>query len=283
MKLVQKQLVIDKDVFQGTRRATLCQFVKNHFLVLPEVLSYECLTDPENKSVLKRRFEQVMSAGAYICPSAKRIVFREGRELSPCQFLPDLKMTTDIRGAIRKKRDFFDSHLLHKTYEERCKSASILIDSAPKTVEKIAAHDPGVLVRAKKYQASRSKRFALWVETVTKENIHDLVIEKLGYSTQSPGKFCLSNEWATWYYCSLLCVIYLEYTFLRTVQDEAPDWIKAEHDCQDIEYVTYLLLADGLLTRDKKLIIPVAKAAFPEKDVFSSLDEVPKEYMCNWS
>jgi len=41
--------------------------------------------------------------------------------------------------------------------------------------------------------------------------------------------------------------------------------------------------ADGLLTRDKKLVTPLAQAAFPEKDVFFSLDEVPDEYLCNWS
>ena len=57
----------------------------------------------------------------------------------------------------------------------------------------------------------------------------------------------------------------------------------AEHDYQDMEYVLLLSRADSLLTRDKKLVKPLAKAAFPEKDVFSSLDEVPDEYLCNWS
>jgi len=36
------------------------------------------------------------------------------------------------------------------------------------------------------------------------------------------------------------------------------------------------------LTRDKKVVEPLARAAFPEKDVFSNLDEVPDEYLCNW-
>ena len=64
---------------------------------------------------------------------------------------------------------------------------------------------------------------------------------------------------------------------------EIPKLIQAEHDCQDIEYATYLSLADGLLTRDKKLVTPVAKVAFPDKDVFSNLDELSEDYICNWA
>jgi hypothetical protein len=40
------------------------------------------------------------------------------------------------------------------------------------------------------------------------------------------------------------------------------------NDFYDIEPVLYLLRADGLLTNDTKLEIPLAKAAFPKKKVF---------------
>ena len=70
---------------------------------------------------------------------------------------------------------------------------------------------------------------------------------------------------------------------MRTIGGENPKLLQAEHDCQDIEYVTYLARADGLLTRDKRLAIPIANIAFPDKDVFSSLDEVSEEYICNWN
>jgi hypothetical protein len=58
---------------------------------------------------------------------------------------------------------------------------------------------------------------------------------------------------------------------------------RAEHDYQDIEYVLLLSRADGIITRDKKLVEPLARAAFPEKDVFSSLEEVPESYRCDWT
>ncbi|MGD8786803.1 MAG: hypothetical protein PVJ60_05225 [Phycisphaerales bacterium] len=57
---------------------------------------------------------------------------------------------------------------------------------------------------------------------------------------------------------------------------------RAEHDYQDMEYVLLLSRADGILTRDEKLVKPLAQAAFPEKDIFSNLDEVPEEYICHW-
>ena len=77
--------------------------------------------------------------------------------------------------------------------------------------------------------------------------------------------------------------IILEYRFLR---HHSPTGIKedrAKRDLKDVEYACLLSRADGLLTRDKKLVEPLAKAAFPEKDVFSDIDEVPDEYICNWN
>lgn len=50
------------------------------------------------------------------------------------------------------------------------------------------------------------------------------------------------------------------------------------NDIYDMEYVAYLSKADGILTQDKTLVIPLAKAAFPEKDVFSCIEDVPRSY-----
>lgn len=283
MKQALKQLVIDKDVFQGTNQATLCKFAKKHFLILPDGLLYECLTNPEQRDILSHRFEQVMLAGAYICPSVKTIVFKEAEGVSPYGFLPDLKMTTGIRNSIRKNNVCINSNHIQEMYKKHCEGAQTLLGSAHKTVENIASQEPELLEKARKYQGNRKGRFRLWVETVTSNDIHELVIEKLGYLTNSPERFCLSNKWITWHYFCFVCVIYLEYTFLRTVQNKTPELKLAEHDCQDIEYVTYLSRVDGLLTRDKKLMTPVANVAFPDKDVFSSLDEVPEDYVCHWS
>ena len=194
MKSVPKQLVIDKDVFQGTNQAALCRFAKSHFLILPDVLLYECLTNPEKKDVLQRRFEKVMLAGAYVCPRVKAIVFKEAQKLVPYAFLPDLKMTLDIRTSISRKSMSLDSLSIQDVYERQCQSVKTLIDNVPSTVEKIASQEPGVLDKARKYQGNRVERFRLWVETVTSNDIHKIAIEKLGYLANSPERFCLSNE-----------------------------------------------------------------------------------------
>ena len=55
------------------------------------------------------------------------------------------------------------------------------------------------------------------------------------------------------------------------------------NDLFDIKYVAYLCLADGILTRDKKLFIPLAEAGFSDRDVFFDLDEVQDEYLCRWN
>lgn len=50
-----------------------------------------------------------------------------------------------------------------------------------------------------------------------------------------------------------------------------------------MEYVLLLSRADGITTCDKELVEPLARAAFPGKDVFSSLEEVPESYRCDWA
>jgi hypothetical protein len=75
--------------------------------------------------------------------------------------------------------------------------------------------------------------------------------------------------------------LYLEHFFIRETGDPK-ELTNIEHDYLDTEYVLLLSKADGLLTRDKEMVRPLAKAAFPEKDVFSDIDEVPAEYKCHW-
>jgi hypothetical protein len=90
-----------------------------------------------------------------------------------------------------------------------------------------------------------------------------------------------SSEWISWQYVRLLNVIVMFYQSLGA-KGGFPQNERAEHDFQDMEYVLLLSRADGLLTRDKRLVKPLAKAAFPDKGVFSSLDEVPDSYRFDW-
>jgi hypothetical protein len=62
MKPTIGQLVIDKDVFRGTSTQSLCDFVRNHFLILPDDLYYECVTADRKQQELLCRFRDVILA-----------------------------------------------------------------------------------------------------------------------------------------------------------------------------------------------------------------------------
>jgi hypothetical protein len=74
-----------------------------------------------------------------------------------------------------------------------------------------------------------------------------------------------------------------EYCYKHLKHGNTPGVTNAEHDDQDSEYVLLLSRADAIVTRDRDLVEPLARAAFPEKDVFSSLEEVPESYRCDWA
>ena len=93
-------------------------------------------------------------------------------------------------------------------------------------------------------------------------------------------RFCLSPEWMSWQRMRLIKVIVMNYHYLQCIGG-GPKEERAEHDYQDMEYVLLINRADCLITRDN-FAKNLAKAAFPDKDVFSNLDEVPDEYLCHW-
>ncbi|MHC4556371.1 MAG: hypothetical protein ACYS80_03590 [Planctomycetota bacterium] len=127
MKSVPKQLVIDKDIFQGTDQAALCKFASNHFLILPEVLLYECVTDNNDPHrELLRRFRETMLAGAHTCPSSWYIIKKEAHTLQPYSSLADPNETLRICNEFKKYSGVSISDGVAHIYEEA-------IDSAKKT------------------------------------------------------------------------------------------------------------------------------------------------------
>jgi len=274
METTPKQLIIDKDVFQAAQTPELKKFARTHFLILPEVLLYECLTTDRDKDILLERFRQVMLVGGYICPPIKMIVRKEAENLTLYGYLPDLQMSLDMRKDIRKKSISFASNHVSTICEEHFEAAQSLLNSAKSTSTTLLDERPDVVKKARGYQADRFKRFELWIETVRANNIHELVIDKLGYLTNSPGKFCLSDDWVSWHYFCIVASVYMEHIFQAIVNERSFDLTSTEHDCEDAKYISYLSRADGILTNDKRLVQPLSQAAFPGKDIFSSLDEV---------
>ena len=85
-----------------------------------------------------------------------------------------------------------------------------------------------------------------------------------------------------WHPFRLSDIVVREYLYLRQTGSSLGEE-RVEHDYQDVGYVLLLSRANGIITRGRKLVEPLARAAFPEKDLFSSLDEVSESYRCDWT
>ncbi len=277
-----KQIVIDKDAFTGINFDRLCNFAKNHLLILPDILCYECHTDFRIKP--RRTLthcKQLIQYGAYYCSCSTGFLRCEGSSLEPYPwFLPDLEVMCRIKNGTSgngvanamqmfKARSDVACRLFVDTIDRICKRASSELQDSLKKIQSQGIKD----------------RFAKFLNHIgaNKDQMRDFALRSMPAGwVKNLNRFCLSDKWISWHYFRLVRVIAMEYS-CRGLSGGAPTKKHAEHDYQDMEYVLLLSRADSLLTRDKKLVKPLAKAAFPEKDVFSSLDEVPDEYLCNWS
>ena len=281
-----KQIVIDKDLFQGTPRDKLCSFAHNHFLVLSQILYWEIMTDSKNRERLLKRFREAILSGAYFCLSTRSMIEKEGQSSQPYGFLSDFSETSDMRrrfkhGALFVARDDEEGSAKNvnsaRALLDNC--AVVIREFLPETIAEADGNRPQLEGRV-------SERLRFWIKEVDRPDgldVHAVAASAFKELTKIPDSFCVSKEWVSWQYVRLNTVLDLEYTFLGKGQAGLPELLHAEHDLHDIEHVVLLSRADALLTADKKLVRPLAQAAFPEKDVFSSLDEVPDKYRCDWS
>lgn len=280
-----KQIIIDKDVFHGTNHSTLCKFTKNHLLILPDVLLYECLTTQKNKDQMLSRCRQMVLAGARVCPSLKTIVQAEAADLDPYGSLVNREWNHALRETFVTDASPYDL----KVIERRCKEDRLFVHHLQQTINGALSHfeiqESNLLGEVRKCDSSnvgRTERLVKWADFIDSQDIHHVSEKMLKGITNRPEEFCLSNEWVSWDILRVFWIWMLEINFSRQTGGEIGER-NLEHDWQDIAYVSLLSRADGLLTKDKKLVKPLAKAAFPDKDVFSSLDEVPEDYVCNWT
>jgi hypothetical protein len=280
--LTYKSLIIDKSTFQGTSTYKLQGFVKNHFLILSTMLWYECSTDDKdtNKS-LSKRFGDVVSAGGYICEGGGNIVRKEAQALQPYGFLADLNETNKCRQALEEGAMLSNPKNINDIRNSHVDSAKTYLDWYSIVAQEICQKKlDDVFVEVKQSKLNSQQRFERWTRIVDSLDIHKVAVRsKL---SKSPEKYCLSGEWVTWHYIRMAVILAIEYEYHKGKPGDNQQE-RVEHDIEDMDYAFLLSRADGLLTGDEKLVKPLAKAAFPQKDVFSSIDEVPEEYMCNWS
>jgi len=282
-----KQIVLDKDVFialSGRQFDILLDFCRQHCVLLSDTLLYECATAArQNPKVLLQRYEELVKVGAYCCSVSRTFIEWECRHCRPYSwFLPDLAATQQIRGGERRPVHLLDSSEYAGLSQQRYKLARAFLNVSQKVKNGIDVEDPGVGEKISQLPSDRYERFRILLEFVDSSTIHESGIESVPHDwIRDEEQFCRSPAWMSWQHIRLIDVLANNYHYLcRT--GSPPGAEGAEHDCQDLEYVMLLSRADAIITMDKKLVVPLARAAFPEKDVFSSLDEVPASYRCDW-
>jgi hypothetical protein len=281
-----KQIIVDKEALVRININELCGFAQDHLLLGCDTLLYECSTTSEaRRPDMLSRYKKLIKAGAYYCSCSISFIQSESKNCSPYPwFLPDIDATKQIRTGEARLEDLLDSHAIDEVSQPRYKVAkAIFLDLSSKLKKRIDLENPDVGKKIKDLTSGKLERFRILFESIDKHDLHQMCIESFPPDwIKNEQKFCLSSGWMSWQLIRLTDAIAQDYYYLRQLGG-GPGEERAEHDYQDMEYVLLLSRADAILTRDKKLVDPLARAAFPDKDVFSSLDEVSEEYICNWN
>lgn len=284
MTATARQIVVDKDAFIGINLDALCKFAESHFLLLSDTLLYECATATRQvpKSLL-RRYECIVKAGAHYCSMSRQFAEWEAWHCRPFpQILDSEDMTEGIRRGNTRISSLLASDALQQSRDGRAYAAHTM-SAQFSAYLKSQLHTRVKDVRAdiNKIPNSPSERLRNWFGRIDAMDIHAMAVESfLAGWIRVKGEFCLSPTWMTWQHLRLVMASIYEHWYIRETGDPRDRY--AEHDWQDAEYVLLLSRADAIITRDRRST-ELAKAAFPEKDVFSGLEEVPDSYRCDWA
>jgi hypothetical protein len=282
-----KLLVIDKCCFQGASEARLIEFGGKYQVFLPHALVIECLISDDcdgrkpckNPIYLLHRVEALVKAGAYFGRSSVSIHKEEQKNRRAVVQFIDEKATLLIRAGTSVLTEEFVCR-----EAEECRKA---FDPLVKLVSDLAL----VFVEAIKEKAM-SKGFQKEIqETCTVQRFgrnlqaadqkKDEILQKWIPSLASD----VTEDWYTWQLIRLWYAWAIEWAGRRPNTDDTTLQPDLSNDFYDMEYVASLSRADAIITKEgeKKGLVPhLARAAFPEKDVFSSLEEVPKSYRRDW-
>ena len=276
-----KWLILDKSVFQGTPYSELVRFVKCHRVILPHALCVECAIsekgDPPNDSKdairLTERLLDVVKSGAYAGKSPGTIVEEERSRNAAIESLADMKETQTMReGVLDEEPD------LEKVREECEKAFKPIIDFGK---EWASEYHKNILkkklekdFRGEVDEGDLVGRLGKWLHFTDKAK-DDILDHLLG-----SGSNAMSADRWEWQMLRLSLAWGTELASKRN--KSGPSFSIENYDISndifDICYVSHLSQADGLVAGDKDLVQPLATAAFPEKDVFNSIHDVPYRY-----
>lgn len=261
-----KQLVVSKTVFHALHDCDekLCAFVKNYNVVLPHTLAVECVISEPNKDPVRlmRALDKAIKAGANLGYESPELMEIENKTLCPVESIVDEINTRQFRNLIPDiNKDTIRQAANHCMQVTKYKIDGLL-EYAKIIYENIRKNQSFFENFNKPTQIE--ERFQKWIHYVDQNNFMRNAIET-GFGKHIGSKS--DENWYTWQFTRLWYIFCLDRCFKEILYGTC---VKKDisNDFYDIEPVLYLLRADGLLTNDKKLEIPLANAAFPKKDVF---------------
>lgn len=274
-------IILDKSVFHGTPQSKLLRFVKNHYVILPHALCVECAIsqkenppdDSKDAIRLTQKLLDVVKSGAYVGKSPANIVEEERSKNDVIESLIDMEETQMMReGVLDEEPD------LEKVREDCEKAFKPIIDSVKQWADKYHKN-----IHKKKLEKDFREevdegnlvgRLRKWLGTVDRMK-DDLLAQLLG----NWAKDMSADRWE-WQLLRLSCAWGIELASVRNKSGPSfnIDNYDLSNDIYDIHYVSHLSQVSGLITDDKNLVRPLAMAAFPKKDVFGSIDDVPDRY-----
>ncbi len=273
-----KLLVIDKSVFHGISTEHLAKFCENHRVVLPFAMVTECLMSQKGVIGLLQRFQMCVRSGANVGMGATSVLISEKQTCNPLTSIIDWETTKAVRvGSFNTDLDYLslESQQCDKTYRpqyERLREIGLI-------------H----FINAEKRKGLLDKFQESYRRTLFGERLEQWLRVIDMSKTSIFSYFCpeyanrLDLDWFTWHYIRLHYAWGVEWVCKRSAGGDSYEQRhirKISNDYWDIEYVVCLCRADGMLTNDKDLVIPLTRAAFPEKDIFSDIDEVTEDYRC---
>jgi len=283
--MMSKLLVIDKNRFQGIAEPLLVKFVRNYNVVLPYALGIECLISNDGKGRrpgkspmrLLSRFDAAVKAGAYFGYSSSALIRKEKETLCAVDSVVHEEGTRAVRDgflALYEKSVGVEAACCRQTFQPL---VDILCDLASAYLANINKKGLCRDFQMEIQKTSQVQRFCKWLDAVRQMKTE--ILRRWIPDVASN----VTDEWYTWQVIRLWWAWATECAGRRS-HIGGPITIQKDvsNDLYDMEYIAYLSKADGILTRDKTLVEPLARAAFPDKDVFSSLDEVPDDYLCDW-
>ncbi|MQY61818.1 hypothetical protein GH146_00845 [archaeon] len=246
---------------------------------MPHALCVECAIsqkgnppkDSKDPKQLVQKLLDVVKNGAYAGKSPGKIVEEERSRNASIESLVDMKETQTMReGILDEEPD------LKKVREECEKAFKPIIDFVKEWTSKYHKN-----IRKKKLEKDfRGEvdegdlfgRLGKWLHFTDKAK-DDILDHLLG-----SGSNAISADRWEWQMLRLSLAWGTELASKRNKSGPSFETYDISNDIFDIFYVSHLSQADGLVSVDKRLMRPLAMAAFPSKDVFGSINDVPYRY-----